>query len=356
MSIAAHHRPICKLPPPADKAPPPAKGSGSEYPCPDPEGPEQYLSDYAEWRRLRLLEDTRIRWAQKAREATTEGSYTYAANRAAALARPLQPRMRQCGRVIYEIACGNRSAKPILLHRPCRQWWVCKRCRLRRSHALRGRITSAMSAAWAAATAGGVRAAIRLTTFTVRHVGTLADRRRAVADGWRRFYKAVHAWLGRFPYVATWEVTPGDDGYGHPHLHLAWIGPRFVPYGRMLAIWRWAVRDPGAVLHHAGNRKHGAGNTAHGIANYLAKYLSKGVELSNFTDDLRSEVVAAFYNAHLVLTSHKFWVRKTCDCCGERFRRWYGSGGVLASDRQPPTPVGIGGAESRSGGDPPRLL
>lgn len=348
-----HRRPTFHVPPPPDGAPARAPGDpprgGVRLPCPVPEGREQYLSDWCEERRLSLLADKASEWSRRAREATTESRFTYAANRSAALRRRLRSRISQCSTVHYTLRCaGGRLAT---MPRPCRQWWVCRRCRLRRSHQLRQRIIHGLGLAWERSTAGGMRRALRLSTLTVRHRGTFAEMVDRLARAWRTFYKRTREWLGAFPYVGVWEVTPGRDGLGHPHLHVAWIGPRFVPYGKLLGLWRRAIGDVGARINHVASN-----GTVARCANYLGKYLSKGVELSGFNDELRADTLATFYNRHLVLTSHKFWGPRLCDCCQSPWRRWYGPGGVLPHDPELPGAVRIGGAPSGGGGAPPSLF
>ena len=180
---------------------------------------------------------------------------------------------------------------------------------------MRKRLTDGLSRAWDRATAGGARCGLRLLTLTVRHSGDLDRDRRALVDGWRGFYKRAHAWLGRYAYAAVWEVTPGRDGLGHVHLHVAVIWPRFVPYGKVRTLWLRACPESERISIVGGS------GGVEKAANYLAKYLSKGVELGGFNDELQASILATFYNAHLVLTSRKFWGPKTCDCCGQPWRR-----------------------------------
>lgn len=340
-----HHRPTCKLAPPTDSTPAPEP----RLPCPSPEGTEQYLSDWCEDYRLSLLEDKASEWSERARQATRESQYTYAANRSSSLRRWLRQRVYQCGTTVYELRCpGGRRAQ---LPRPCRQWWICRRCRQRRANGLRRRMIEGLNLAWNRETEGGVRRALRLTTLTVRHRGNVMEMVDRLSKAWRAFYKRAREWLGAFPYVAVWEVTPGRDGRGHPHLHVAWIGPRFFGYGKMLTLWRRAIGDDGARITHVASQ-----GTVTRCANYLGKYLSKGVELGGFNDEIRAQTLAAFYNRHLVLTSHKFWGPRLCDCCQSPWRRWYGPGGVLPYHRELSATVRPGGASSGSGGDPPSLF
>lgn len=325
-----HRRPTFHVPPPPDGAPARAPGDpprgGVRLPCPDPEGPEQYLSSWCEHRRLTLLKDKQIEWRDRASQATSDSQHAYAAARARSLRTPLTPRLQRCGTTMFAVRCGAPGKAPVLVARGCRQWWVCRGCRRRRSNSLRRRITDGLDRAWRDATAGGVRRGLRLLTLTVRHSGDLDGDRRALADGWRGFYKRLREWLcprpttrgvprARCPYVAVWEVTPGRDGLGHPHLHVAVVWPRWLDYGRVRSLWLASCPNSERISIVGGS------NGTAGCANYLAKYISKGVELSGFSDELRASVLASFYNAHLVLTSHRFWGPKVCNCCGQPWRR-----------------------------------
>jgi len=354
MALDLRRRPERKLAPPPDMAPAPE----SRLPCPDPEGPEQYLSDYAEALRLTLLTDTRKRWAARALQARTETAHKYACDRVKALRSTLRLRMEGCGRTWLPIRCdGGRRLE---LARPCRQWWVCPRCRGRRAASLRTRIVDGLTSAMAKATAGGCRVGVRLLTLTAEHSRDLDATREAIAQGWRAFYKAMREWLGAVPYVGVWEVTPGRDGLGHPHLHVAVIWPRFVPYGRVHTLWRRACPESKriSIVDDYQARRNGAKRAsigAEGAANYLAKYMSKGVEVAGFNDDLRGRVLASFYNRHLVLTSRRFWQEKPCPCCGGRWRRvtaWVS----VRLDHGSTVDRVAAPDERGSGRDPPRLL
>jgi len=360
-ATAPRYRPANKLPPQPDSAP----TFAPRLPCPVPEGREQYLSNWCEERRLTLLKDTANHWSARARQATTEASFHYAANRSASLRRRLHVRLRQCGTVLMEVRCdgGRRATIP----RPCRQWWVCATCRQRRANGMRRRIVDGLALAWYHATRGKDARdfRIRLTTLTVRHTGDFADDRQRLADAWRAFYRAAtrakgkggRRWLGRFPYVAVWEVTPGIDGLGHPHLHVAWVGPRFVAYGKLARMWRVAIGDAKARPPNHQTRVGGGEKSVIGCANYLGKYLSKGVELGGFDDELRAQVLASFYNQHLVLTSRKFWGPKECGCCGGRWRAvlpWPGDvlgrdSSVAPASAGPPEDCGPGDARGVPG-------
>lgn len=165
-----------------------------------------------------------------------------------------------------------------------------------------------------------MRPEIRLITLTQRHSGNLSDDQQALMAGWRALYKRMHEEYGRFPYVGVWEVTRGRDGLGHVHLHLAVIW-QWRDYKRIRAQWERAC--PSSMQFDiVRKRRDGRPSTPTSIANYVGKYISKGVDLDAFTPRLRAEVSAAFYNQRSVVTSLGFWRRepKCCAKCHDRYR------------------------------------
>lgn len=325
-----------------------ARSRAVGLPCPGAKHPEQYLSQEFEATRIFLLKPLRLRWAERARQADTIGRREYAAQRAASLGRRLQPRLAKCGHVVLSAVCGNGVVADF--PRGCRLWWLCGKCRARRSHAMTRRITESLERAVAE---GPARARLRLLTLTVRHSGNVDEDRRALARGWRAFYKSLHRWLGRHAYVGVWEVTPGRDALGHAHLHVAIVWPRFVAYGRVRRLWLRACPESRRINIQTAQKG------AHGCAQYLAKYMSKGVDTAGFTDDLKARIVASFYNARLVLTSWRFWGPKTCDCCGMPWKLIEVPATIWLRARA--RDQSHGGAdpppdERRGGGDPPSLF
>ena len=329
----------------------PRLAAPSELPCQAPKELEQYLSNECEERRIFLLRDRHLEWKKRAREAATIEAKEYAMARERCLRSRLAPRLRRCGGVAYTLKCG--AGKLALLARGCRQWWVCSSCRRRRANSMRARMTAGLTRAHARAVEGGRRAGLRLLTLTVRHSGDVDADRRALSTGWRAFYRSLRDWLGASAYVAVWEVTPGRDGLGHVHMHVAVVWPRFVPYGRVRRLWLRACPESERISIVG---SYGTGEKA---ANYLSKYLSKGVELAGYSDELRAQVLASFYNQHLVLTARGFWLPKVCQCCGLPWRRDYGAATVWANalaDRRSHGAQAADPFEGRGSGDPQRLL
>lgn len=269
--------------------------------------------------------------------------YLYASQRVASLGRDITPKLRGCGRTVFPIACGCTSSRAWGAM-TCRQSWLCKACRKARARKIAGKVEVGLDARMAGETTraqagafgfGGWRSTIRivLITLTVRHTGDVARDRDRVLRGWQNVRKRYHEEWGRFPSVLVWEVTPGDDGLGHVHAHVAVVWPH-RDWGKIRRWWMAGTHD-GKVptdnnatsrinfscgfrfKHQPRNtKKHPA--TARSMARYLAKYISKGADSSAFTAELTAMVSAAFYGQRSIVPSHGFWVPRDlkCPCCG----------------------------------------
>jgi hypothetical protein len=130
----------------------------------------------------------------------------------------------------------------------------------------------------------------------------------------------MHEDYGAFSYVGVWEVTPGRDGLGHVHMHVAVVW-RYRDWKRIREQWERACPTSN-YLDIMERRKDGRDSSPTSVAAYLGKYLSKGVDTAGFDGRMRAEVSAAFYNQRSVLASIGFWRRepKCCAKCRERYR------------------------------------
>jgi hypothetical protein len=157
-------------------------------------------------------------------------------------------------------------------------------------------------------------------TLTTRHTGDLVADQAELSDGWRKLYKRMHEDHGACPYVGVWEVTPGTDGLGHVHMHIALVWS-YRDWGRIRDQWIAACPSSQRVTFIA-KRKDGRASSPGSVSKYLGKYLAKGADLRAFTPYLRAEVSAAFYNQRSVHASVHFWRRvvKCCAKCGDRYR------------------------------------
>lgn len=161
---------------------------------------------------------------------------------------------------------------------------------------------------------------IVLLTLTQKHSGNLTTDQAALAEGWRALYKRMNEDYGKFPYAAVWEVTTGDDGLGHVHMHIAAIW-RYRDWSRVRQQWLRACPTSQRITFVA-KRRDGKPSSPSSTAKYLGKYLSKGVDTRSFNPWLRAEVSAAFYNQRSVLASLGFFKKyeKCCKKCNERYR------------------------------------
>jgi hypothetical protein len=148
-----------------------------------------------------------------------------------------------------------------------------------------------------------------LVTLTVRHSGDIAADRKALADGWRRFYKAYNRRFGAFPYVGTYELTAGTDGLGHIHIHIVALWP-YRDWSLLSSLWRAGCPESSHINFKAGENLTRA-------AHYLSKYISKGVQTDDFSPELRARVLAGTYGTRWLMTSVRFWVpfEPVCPCC-----------------------------------------
>ncbi len=118
---------------------------------------------------------------------------------------------------------------------------------------------------------------------------------------WRR--------IGRYPYFASWEVTRGSDGRGHPHIHIIAWWP-FVDYKDMIAEFKLATYGRGSVYFEE------IEGGADDVAKYVAKYATKGFSPDNqgaFPAELAAQVADTFYQRRMYSASRGFWVRD-CGC------------------------------------------
>lgn len=258
---------------------------------------------------------------------TLARSAEWAEHRAQAMALPRQELVAACGERYRMVACGcgKREVKV-----GCDQPQLCARCRKRHWRRWRRRITRAMDAHVRAARgtwhaerkrgeARGMMPGVYLVTLTVPHSGSIVSDRETIAAGWRRLTKVANArgWWGA--YAMTYEVTPGtaEDGYrGHVHVHLAAISS-WIPYDELREAWH---KFTGAEVIDVSAPRSGRCESA---ADYLAKYVTKGVDPEVFTGQKAGELLVAMRGKRKVTTSKEFWrptrdLEKTCKVCGER--------------------------------------
>lgn len=288
-------------------------------PCPESQQLSALVDDA--WRTA-LLAPLAAEWRAKARDRERPMvSRVYAERRAGALERPISQKIGRCGEtgVTVKCACPGRGR-----FRPfgCRQWWLCAKCRKDRAPRLGRRMREGLHARFAQAShewgsTRDERPRFVMLTLTVRHSGCLATDREAIALGWRKFYKRVHAEIGAFPFAGVWEVTPSDGGHVHAHVAVVWPYVKFDDARE----WWLAACPESERINFSWRRKDRKPSTPNSIANYLSKYLAKGAE-ATFSPALNAEISAAMYNKRSIFTSRKFWVAfvPECPCCSSPWR------------------------------------
>lgn len=213
--------------------------------------------------------------------------------------------------------CGRREYRV-----GCNQPQLCLRCRQVHSRRWRRRIVRAMDAHLRAArsrwssTSGGKRPGIYLITLTTPHSGDLEVDRRRMGEAWRRLSKEASYRRWWSAHALVYEATGGSSGEGHLHAHVAVVSS-WVPYAELHEAWRRAM--PGAEVldvQAPGRARSGAGQAAQ----YLSKYVTKGVDPGEFSGRKAGELLVAFRGRRKVTTSKGFWTpllcRQGCRSCG----------------------------------------
>ena len=265
-------------------------------------------------------------------------SSEWAEHRAQAMALPRAEVIAACGKRWRQVRCGCGVQEVKV---GCDQVQLCDVCRKRHWRRWRRRITRAMDAhvraaraQWAHRRRRGFVPGVYLITLTVPHSGSIIQDRETLAKGWRKLTKTATAedWWGA--YALAYEVTPGEDGKGHVHAHIAAVSS-WVPYDRLRAEW---YRVSGAEILDVSPPRSGKVQNA---ADYLSKYVTKGVDPSVFTGQKAGELIVAMRGKRKVTTSVGFWTPTkqreiVCNACGKPHQSL---GAPLALRRVAPGPV-----------------
>jgi hypothetical protein len=289
-------------------------------------------------------------------------SAEWADHRARALAMSRADVVESCNKRWRAIACGCGMRELLV---GCDQPQLCGSCRRKHSRKWQKKISGAMALALKHELASyyrtpsyrrrGAAPGIYLITLTGPHAGDFSTDRDRMGVAVRKLLKHANKYEWWRTYALTWEATMGEDGKGHLHAHLAVIST-WIPYRRRelvtdeTDIERWDSESPNARARppRVGKRQYtserglhdvwrdampGAlvldvqpprrsSNQASSAAYYLAKYVTKGVDPSEFTGRKAGELLVAFRCRRKVTTSAHFWeVPITgCECCGERWR------------------------------------
>ncbi len=263
----------------------------------------QQLSPVDEGLWRELMTPHREYWAARSEEADlTPSQHAYALARARSLDRTYESRGAGCERGGRVMACG---CGPRAVMFGCRKHLTCERCRKKRARKTVARIRNALDGMLR--TSPGQR--VIMATLTIAHSGDVDVDRRKLVEGWKRFRKAYRRRWGKFAFIGVHEVTTGRDALGHMHAHVLCVWP-WRDWGELSALWRAACPQSSRINFQA-LRNPRAG------AEYVGKYVSKGVDTSDFTPELRARVLAATYGARWLFTSRGVWIPfvPVCPCC-----------------------------------------
>lgn len=273
----------------------------------------------------------------------------WAEHRARALAMTRGDVIGACGKRWRSVRCG---CKTVELRVGCDQPALCPGCRRTHWQWWRKRITHAMDealrverAAWFAVPSyrrRGFRPGVYLITLTAPHSGDLGTDREVMGRAVRKLLKEANREKWWSTYALTWEATAGTAGDGHMHAHLAVISS-WVPYtdgqngGARGLRDVWADAMPGAVVVDVQPPRQ-ASNAAPIAAQYLAKYVTKGVEPSEFTGRKAGELLAGMRGKRKVTTSAGFWRPPITECPDCR-QAWESMGAPMSLQSMAPGAV-----------------
>ena len=273
----------------------------------------------------------------------------WAEDRARAVAMARVDVLNTCEQRWRTIACGCGRRD---LRVPCDQPQLCAACRKRHAAKWRRRITEGMDDALRAERRDywrtpkyrrrGMAPGVYMITLTAPHSGDLESDRERMGPAVRKLLKHAERWGWWRTYALTWEATGGTRDEGHMHVHLCVISS-WIPYTAEQAqgAEAWCPRRPGerrrrqrglhevwqdavpGALHPHVNAPRRDTDEAASAAGYLAKYVTKGIEVDEFTGRKAGELLCAFRNRRKVSTSAHFWRLRDprCPCCQEWFRQ-----------------------------------
>ena len=250
------------------------------------------------------------------RVAPSAGSLAYHhATRALVLCSRYLDRAATCGE---EVVCGTvdlgcngcGEVYPIMVGCGLKSW--CIDCSRKYRSSVKKRLTKGLGNAqryalrqWReAGKPRGERPELTLVTLTVRHSGDLRADRRTIMQGLRGLQKRLwHVDGGAAPYVAAWELTPGLDGLGHVHCHVAAVWPR-RDLRALDAAWAELTDGAGTTVDVVGPGKaaraarargetRSASDGAKGAAYYLAAYVDAGGMSGDVPPAMAAEWLAA---------------------------------------------------------------
>lgn len=259
--------------------------------------------------------------------------------RQAALGTPFVERTQSCGHARLGAvdlgchACGEVSSHPVACG--LRQW--CPSCSRRYRTSTRKRLarglgiaTRAARSAWSrAGRERGKRPELTLITLTVRHTGDLGADRSTIYDGWTALRKRLwHVDGGALPYVMAWELTPGADGLGHVHAHIACVWP-FRDLRALDAAWSDVTKGagttvdlvgPGRAAREAARRGRLRTDSVGNAASYLTAYVDAGGMSENVPESMAAAWLGSMRQKRTWHTSRGLQTQREpaawTPCCG----------------------------------------
>ena len=248
--------------------------------------------------------------------------------RAGKLARTFTARMDGCGDAgelhVYCRGCGVVHERKV----GCRLRTWCEPCATEWTRRRRKKTIKALGIAHRAAMVSwhrdgrpkGRRPDVALLTLTLRHSGDVREDARRI----RKALPNLRRWLnhangGSYAYVAAWEMTNGDDGAGHVHVHVAaCLG--FVPVAALAAEWaRLTGGDGGADMSTRGKltRRGIRVGSPESAARYVAKYAAKGIRNDGLSVKNAAAWVQVTHARRVFHASRGFYrdvPREGCEC------------------------------------------
>jgi len=246
--------------------------------------------------------------------------------RARNLRRPLAELLPDCQQKWLCGDCGcTKTAQPL----DCKRWKICPRCNRKRKGQYIHKFSKAMEkhqrVGWH----------WQLMTLSTRHTGELAadlDTLNGLRESMLRFCRSVrtknHKKQGlEIVWFQVTEFTPGNDGKGHLHSHVAFFSPNFA-YKKA---WNYFDKNCREQFDSEQlNFARGPGGVAMTNRTDIAKYCAKhalACYVSDFGSDeipdaLFGHFLAATAERRLITSSEEFFkqdkVEPFCDCCGGR--------------------------------------
>ena len=221
-------------------------------------------------------------------------------SRARGLGRPFAEKLHNCGKL--QCVAVKANGEVVEWKAGCGQK-MCARCAKKKANKLRHRLRASIEAH----SAKNKNRRIHLLTLTVRDSDDIKRDRDRITTGWRRWRAWWHKRYGyAFTYAFVWEVTPGQRGQGHVHAHVvAWL-PKWWSWSKGQEAWNRAVGGEGGNVDISNQCKAPNAN-AKAAANYVAKYVSKGINLQSMPAELAAQWWCASYMRRGVNVSRGFW-------------------------------------------------